>query len=179
MRVDPSTGLVITQPVETPVMRKTRTGAATDDTDYETGEELRFGDPVIDRAFTKYMTDVLVDISDTLKREREELDEESTHLEKQINALQLQLAEIKGQVAQLAANERGPRGERGERGLKGPPGRRGPKGDAGLSAMPTPTIKRWVVDRARYRATPVLSNNTCGPSIELRGLFEEFNKQTA
>ena len=30
MRVDPSTGLVITQPVETPVMRKTRTGAATD-----------------------------------------------------------------------------------------------------------------------------------------------------
>jgi hypothetical protein len=100
-------------------------------------------------------------------------------LERQISALEVKLAELRGALNQVNERERGPAGARGERGVRGPPGQPGPKGDAGLSAMPTPVIKRWIVDRARYRAVPVLSNNTCGAAIELRGLFEEFNKQTA
>jgi hypothetical protein len=68
---------------------------------------------------------------------------------------------------QLIASQgkRGPAGERGER------GERGVKGDPGLSGT---TICDWKIDRARYVATPVMSDGRDGPPLELRGLFEQF-----
>jgi hypothetical protein len=178
MRIDPTTGLVITEPRFTEPHETRATAAIAPPDDTNGTEALTFGDPVINRAFTKYMTDVLVDISDTLKHEREELDEESTHLEKQINALQVQPAELKGQLAQINQRERGPAGPRGERGLKGPPGRQGRKGDPGLSAR-VPTLRTWFIEREKFRATPVMSDGSHGPALDLRDLFVEFQNQTA
>jgi hypothetical protein len=115
------------------------------------------------------------------KETGKDLDEEiirlEKYLEKQINALQVQLAEIRGQVSQINQRERGPAGPRGERGVKGPRGRQGRKGDPALTPK-TATIKRWVIDRARFTATPVMSDHTCGSSIELLGLFKQYNEQT-
>jgi hypothetical protein len=54
------------------------------------------------------------------------------------------------------------RGERGER---------GPRGDPGSSGA---TISGWKVDRARYIATPLMSDGGEGPPLELRRLFEQF-----
>jgi hypothetical protein len=51
------------------------------------------------------------------------------------------------------------------------PGERGPRGDPGLSGE---NIVCWVIDRKKYLATPVLSDGSDGPAIELRGLFEQF-----
>jgi hypothetical protein len=68
---------------------------------------------------------------------------------------------------QLVASQ-GKRGVAGERGGRGPPG---PQGDPGLSGA---TIRDWKVDRARYVATPVMSDGSEGPQLELRGLFEQF-----
>ena len=62
----------------------------------------------------------------------------------------------------------GKRGVAGERGERGPPG---PRGDAGASSA---TICDWKIDRARYVATPVMSDGSEGPQLELRGLFEQF-----
>jgi hypothetical protein len=59
----------------------------------------------------------------------------------------------------------------GKRGVAGEKGERGPKGDPGLSGA---TIREWKVDRARYVATPVMSDGREGPPLELRGLFEQF-----
>jgi Collagen triple helix repeat (20 copies) len=61
----------------------------------------------------------------------------------------------------------GERGAQGERGTKGDPGERGA------------TIKGWKLDRERYVATPVMSDGSAGPSLELRGLFEQFQHETA
>jgi hypothetical protein len=60
---------------------------------------------------------------------------------------------------------RGPAGQNGER------GERGAKGDPGLSGA---TIRDWKIDRARYVATPVMSDGREGPPLELRELFEQF-----
>jgi hypothetical protein len=59
----------------------------------------------------------------------------------------------------------------GKRGLAGEKGERGPRGDAGASGT---TIVGWKIDRERYVATPVMSDGSEGPPLELRGLFEQF-----
>jgi len=59
----------------------------------------------------------------------------------------------------------------GKRGVAGEKGERGPKGDPGLSGV---TIRDWKIDRARYVATPVMSDGREGPPLELRGLFQQF-----
>ena len=63
------------------------------------------------------------------------------------------------------------RGSRGDRGIKGERGLIGPRGERGAAA---PTIQSWQIDRARYLATPVMSDGCEGPPLELRGLFEQF-----
>jgi hypothetical protein len=62
-------------------------------------------------------------------------------------------------------------GKRGIAGEKGERGSSGPKGDAGVSSA---TICEWKIDRARYVATPIMSDGSDGPPLELRGLFEQF-----
>jgi len=66
-------------------------------------------------------------------------------------------------------------GKRGVAGARGERGERGPKGDPGLSGV---TIRDWKIDRARYVATPVMSDGREGPPLELRGLFEQFLLET-
>jgi hypothetical protein len=63
------------------------------------------------------------------------------------------------------------RGSRGNRGLSGERGFTGLRGERGQAA---PTIGSWEVDRTRYVATPVMSDGSRGPPLELRGLFEQF-----
>ena len=63
------------------------------------------------------------------------------------------------------------RGSRGDRGLKGERGLTGPKGERGQAAA---TIQSWQIDRALYVATPVMSDGSTGPPLELRTLFEQF-----
>jgi hypothetical protein len=63
----------------------------------------------------------------------------------------------------------------GKRGVAGEKGERGPQGDRGLSGA---TIRDWKLDRARYVATPVMSDGGEGPPLELRGLFEQFLLET-
>ena len=59
----------------------------------------------------------------------------------------------------------------GKRGVPGERGERGERGPTGLSGV---TICEWKIDRARYVATPVMSDGREGPPLELRGLFEQF-----
>jgi hypothetical protein len=60
-------------------------------------------------------------------------------------------------------------GSRGQRGIMGLRGERG---------AAAPTIRDREIDRARYVATPLMSDGTQGPSPELRGLFEQFLLET-
>ena len=62
-------------------------------------------------------------------------------------------------------------GKRGIAGPKGERGERGAKGDPGLSGA---TICGWTIDRARYLATPLMSDGCQGPPLELRELFQQF-----
>jgi hypothetical protein len=66
-------------------------------------------------------------------------------------------------------------GKRGVAGEKGERGERGPQGNPELSGL---TICDWKIDRARYVATPVMSDGGEGPPLELRGLFEQFLSET-
>src|SRR6516162_10940170 len=62
-------------------------------------------------------------------------------------------------------------GKRGIAGPKGERGERGAKGDPGLSGT---TICDWKIDRARYLATPLMSDGSPGPPLELREVFQQF-----
>jgi len=71
---------------------------------------------------------------------------------------------------------RGSRGGKGEIGERGPRGEKGEPGAPGADAL---TIVSWMLDRARYRAIPMMSNGKPGPELELRGLFEQFQLETS
>jgi hypothetical protein len=59
----------------------------------------------------------------------------------------------------------------GKRGVAGEKGERGPQGNPGASGA---TIRDWKIDPAHYVATPVMSDGSEGPPLELRGLFKQF-----
>ena len=63
------------------------------------------------------------------------------------------------------------RGSRGSRGAEGARGIMGLRGERGAAAL---TIQSWELDRARYTATPRMSDGSTGPPLELRALFEQF-----
>jgi len=67
------------------------------------------------------------------------------------------------------------RGSRGQRGAEGARGLMGPRGERGA---PAPTIQSWLIDRARYTATPMMTDGSIGSTLELRGLFEQFQLET-
>jgi hypothetical protein len=62
----------------------------------------------------------------------------------------------------------------GKRGATGEPGPRGPIGVAGPPGHDAEIIIGWAVDRTSYTVTPVMSDGTSGPPLNLRGLFEQF-----
>jgi hypothetical protein len=71
----------------------------------------------------------------------------------------------------------GKRGEAGES-ITGPRGERGERGERGLEGEPAPRLVSWRIDRKTYTAVPMLSDGTAGPELELRGLFQQFQKET-
>jgi hypothetical protein len=64
------------------------------------------------------------------------------------------------------------------RGRKGEQGEKGDRGERGPPAPPAPTIVAWEIDREAYAAVPVMSDGTCGPVLNLRTLFEQFQLET-
>ena len=62
----------------------------------------------------------------------------------------------------------GLQGERGEAGLVGP---------AGKSGAPAPVIVAWNIDRQQFTATPVMSDSSKAPVLELRELFEQLQTE--
>jgi hypothetical protein len=69
-------------------------------------------------------------------------------------------------------------GARGIAGLKGEKGDKGERGERG-AAPPAPRLASWQLDRARYRATPIMSDGSQGPALELRELFAQFQEETS
>jgi hypothetical protein len=65
-------------------------------------------------------------------------------------------------------------GKRGVAGERGPQGDRGPAGIAGPPGKDATTIACWTLDRAAYTVTPLMSDGTSGPPLNLRSLFEQF-----
>jgi hypothetical protein len=68
-------------------------------------------------------------------------------------------------------------GARGIAGLKGEKGEKGDRGERG-TAPPAPKLASWQLDRKRYSATPVMSDGSHGPALELRELFKQFQDET-
>jgi len=46
-------------------------------------------------------------------------------------------------------------------------------GTAGIASK----LKGWVLDRERYLATPMMSDGSHGPALNLRVLFEQFHNE--
>jgi hypothetical protein len=60
----------------------------------------------------------------------------------------------------------------------GRPGPRGVRGMTGGRGEPAPRIKAWLVDKAKFTASPILTDRTVGAPLELKSLFQEFLDQT-
>ena len=69
-------------------------------------------------------------------------------------------------AGQARRRRREPQGDRGPAGIAGPPGK-----DAA-------TIVGWAMDRSAYTVTPIMSDGSSGPPLNLRGLFEQFVHET-
>jgi hypothetical protein len=67
---------------------------------------------------------------------------------------------------------------RGKPGIKGPPGERGQCGEKGDPGAAAPTILAWEIDRANYLVTPIMSDGSEVPPIEMRALFEQFHQES-
>ena len=68
----------------------------------------------------------------------------------------------------------------GKQGRPGPPGAKGERGELGLKGgpgAPAPTILAWKIDRESYTATPIMSDASEVPAIEMRALFEQFHDE--
>ena len=52
-----------------------------------------------------------------------------------------------------------------------------PSGARGLPGAAAPTIVGWKIDRKAYAATPILSDHSEAPPLELRSLFEQFHDE--
>jgi hypothetical protein len=68
----------------------------------------------------------------------------------------------------------------GKPGIKGPKGETGERGEPGARGLPgaaAPLIIGWTIDRKAYMATPILSDQSPAPPLELRGLFEQFHDE--
>src|SRR5262249_22109469 len=67
-----------------------------------------------------------------------------------------------------------------KQGRPGRPGERGPRGAPGGTIVgPSGAfIRDWVIDRARSTATPILTDGSIGPTLNLRALFEQFLEET-
>jgi hypothetical protein len=63
----------------------------------------------------------------------------------------------------------------GRPGRTGPIGQTGPRGEKGDKGDPGPVILDWEIDRASYRAVPIMSDGTLGPPLAPRPLFEQFD----
>ena len=59
-------------------------------------------------------------------------------------------------------------------GRAGKPGQKGDRGERGERGQAAPTIVDWKTDLVHYRATPVMSDGSKAPPLELRGFFEQF-----
>ena len=68
-------------------------------------------------------------------------------------------------------------GKRGVAGEKGQQGDRGPIGVGGLPGKDAQTLVGWEIDGSAYTVTPVMSNGTSGPPLDLRGLFQQFLRE--
>jgi hypothetical protein len=66
----------------------------------------------------------------------------------------------------------------GRAGRRGETGERGMRGERGVKGEPGPSIVSWQIDRVHYRASPLMSDGTVGPTLELRPLFETFLLET-
>jgi len=56
-------------------------------------------------------------------------------------------------------------------------GQQGPRGERGLPGRPS--IDNWRIDPERYRATPLMSDGSEGPTLELRPLFEQYHTESS
>ncbi|BBZ93096.1 hypothetical protein BRDID11004_60050 [Bradyrhizobium diazoefficiens] len=65
----------------------------------------------------------------------------------------------------------------GKQGKPGPQGERGEAGARGEPGLPAPTILGWKIDRERYCATPIMSDNSEVEPLQLRALFEQFHSE--
>jgi hypothetical protein len=66
----------------------------------------------------------------------------------------------------------------GKPGKPGPKGDRGDRGERGATGMPAPSIAHWKVDRANYSLTLIMEDGRELEPILLRGLFEQYNKES-
>ncbi len=66
----------------------------------------------------------------------------------------------------------------GRAGKPGPKGERGEPGPRGLPGANAAAIVRWEVDRAAYAITPIMSDGSQAPSINVRALFEQYHEES-
>jgi hypothetical protein len=59
----------------------------------------------------------------------------------------------------------GPRGDRGPRGLNG---------EAGAKGAPGASVVGWSPDYANFKTTPMMSDGSEGPALDLMPFFQNF-----
>ena len=102
-------------------------------------------------------------------------------LDNTIGALQNENKNLRLILENLRITQRGERGIDGDRGPPGRDGRDGAQGPAGpKGSRGQRGFERtgWLINEAEYCITPLYYDNSQGPTVNLRGLFEQFQRDT-
>jgi hypothetical protein len=96
-----------------------------------------------------------------------------------------ELAETKAALAvashkleRMTITHKGDPGERGPPGVDGRQGAQGPKGEKGNRGQRGVQIAGWEIHTDTYTVVPRFYDDTTGPAIQLRPLFETYNNET-
>jgi hypothetical protein len=116
----------------------------------------------------------IIDFAHELKEIRGDL-KRATDMTQEIHAMELRLDERR-----IAAEEN-KRGPQGIPGPKGPKGDTGPAEKAGRDGRDAPTVKTtgWEISAPHFAVCEVLSDGSSKPLLNLRPLFEEYQRQTS
>jgi hypothetical protein len=95
-----------------------------------------------------------------------------------VEALQNENKSLRLILENLRITQRGERGIDGDRGPPGRDGAQGPPGPKGSRGQRGFETTGWLINEAEYCITPLFYDNSQGPTLNLRGLFEQFQRDT-
>jgi hypothetical protein len=138
----------------------------------------QYADPVLRMimALQEPVQEALAGVADalgSLRKENRELRLALAELKAEHAETKAQLGVAAHKLERMTITHKGDPGERGPPGADGRDGAQGPRGEKGNRGQRGFETTGWLIDHREYTVTPLFYDNSQGPTLNLRSLFEQ------